>query len=226
MAPELLCARGGGAPADVYALAVTLNEAATGVLPFSDCMRDDPACQTVLNFNYGRCAAHAAPRIFTPFTAAPAWPAALDPRLGIRVGGRASAHGRARSHPMRASAPAGRPSPCLSHCAMLPGLCQIFKRPQQSFDSAMTQVIGLTVTLTMSITKSGCPRCVHGPLDVSLVRGRSWPRRSPRRARGPARRAARRPRLPTCWPPAGRSTRPRARPPPPPPQRSPRSPPA
>ncbi len=64
MAPELLRATGGGTPADVYALAVTLNEAATGVLPFSDCTRDNPACQTVLNFNYGRCAACAAPRIF------------------------------------------------------------------------------------------------------------------------------------------------------------------
>lgn len=55
MAPEVLQRLGGGAPADVYALAVTLNEAATGVRPFSDCTRDNPACQTVLNYNYGRC---------------------------------------------------------------------------------------------------------------------------------------------------------------------------
>ena len=55
MAPEVLQQLGGLAPADVYALAVTLNEAATGVRPFSDCMRDNPACQTVLNYNYGRC---------------------------------------------------------------------------------------------------------------------------------------------------------------------------
>lgn len=54
MAPEVLLQRAGGAPADVYALAVTINEAATGTPPFSDCTRDNPHCQTVLNFNYGR----------------------------------------------------------------------------------------------------------------------------------------------------------------------------
>ncbi|KAK9833258.1 hypothetical protein WJX81_000555 [Elliptochloris bilobata] len=54
MAPEVLQRLGGGAPADVYALAVTLNEAAIGARPFLDCTRDNPACQTVLNYNYGR----------------------------------------------------------------------------------------------------------------------------------------------------------------------------
>jgi serine/threonine protein phosphatase PrpC len=38
---------------DVYALAVTLNEAATGTIPFSDCCKDNPACHTVLDASYG-----------------------------------------------------------------------------------------------------------------------------------------------------------------------------
>ena len=69
MAPEVLQRLGGLAPADVYALAVTLNEAATGARPFSDCTRDNPACQTVLNYNYGRCGqcltGYMAPKLFS-----------------------------------------------------------------------------------------------------------------------------------------------------------------
>ena len=38
---------------DVYALAVSLNEAATGTVPFSDCSKDNPACHTVLDAGYG-----------------------------------------------------------------------------------------------------------------------------------------------------------------------------
>ena len=38
---------------DVYALAVTLNEVATGTIPFSDCSKDNPACHTVLDAGYG-----------------------------------------------------------------------------------------------------------------------------------------------------------------------------
>jgi serine/threonine protein phosphatase PrpC len=37
----------------VYALAVTLNEVATGTIPFSDCSKDNPACHTVLDAGYG-----------------------------------------------------------------------------------------------------------------------------------------------------------------------------
>lgn len=36
----------------MYALAVTLNELATGTRPFSDCTKDNPACHTVLDPNY------------------------------------------------------------------------------------------------------------------------------------------------------------------------------
>lgn len=52
--PEVLLGGPATTAADVYALAVTLNEVATGVVPFSDCTKDNPACQTVLNFGYGR----------------------------------------------------------------------------------------------------------------------------------------------------------------------------
>jgi serine/threonine protein phosphatase PrpC len=38
---------------DIYALAVTLNEVATGVVPFSDCVKENPACHTVLDAGYG-----------------------------------------------------------------------------------------------------------------------------------------------------------------------------
>jgi len=41
-------------PADVYAWGVTVNEVATGVVPFSDCTKDNPAAHTVLNYGYGR----------------------------------------------------------------------------------------------------------------------------------------------------------------------------
>lgn len=38
--------------ADVYALAVSLNEAATGTRPYADCTKDNPACHTILDANY------------------------------------------------------------------------------------------------------------------------------------------------------------------------------
>ena len=37
----------------MYALAVSLNEVATGTVPFSDCSKDNPACHTVLDAGYG-----------------------------------------------------------------------------------------------------------------------------------------------------------------------------
>ena len=64
MAPEVLQKAGTSAAADVYAWAVTVNELATGTFPFADCTKDNPQCQTILNFGYGRRAlllcAHAA----------------------------------------------------------------------------------------------------------------------------------------------------------------------
>lgn len=56
MAPEILLRQSYGFPADMYAWAVTVNEAATGIRPYSDCTRDNPAAHTVLDFGYGRCA--------------------------------------------------------------------------------------------------------------------------------------------------------------------------
>ena len=57
MAPEVLQKESASFASDMYAWAVTVNEAACGVFPYSDCMRDEPQAQTVLNFNYDRCAA-------------------------------------------------------------------------------------------------------------------------------------------------------------------------
>ncbi|GIL61123.1 hypothetical protein Vafri_15520 [Volvox africanus] len=55
MAPELLLRTSPASPAsDVYAWAVTMNEVATGVVPFSDCTKDNPEVHTVLEMGYGR----------------------------------------------------------------------------------------------------------------------------------------------------------------------------
>lgn len=57
MAPEVLQKQPTTAASDVYAWAVTVNEIATGTFPFADCTKDNPQCQTVLNFGYGRSVA-------------------------------------------------------------------------------------------------------------------------------------------------------------------------
>ncbi|CAL5221159.1 g3298 [Coccomyxa viridis] len=54
MAPEVLQKQPTTAASDVYAWAVTVNEIATGIFPFADCTKENPQCQTVLNFGYGR----------------------------------------------------------------------------------------------------------------------------------------------------------------------------
>ena len=54
MAPEVLLKQPTTVASDVYAWAVTVNEIATGIFPFADCTKDNPQCQTVLNFGYGR----------------------------------------------------------------------------------------------------------------------------------------------------------------------------
>ena len=55
MAPEVLLKQPGSFASDVYAFGVTVNEAATGVVPFSDCTRDNPKAHTILDMGYGRC---------------------------------------------------------------------------------------------------------------------------------------------------------------------------
>ncbi len=69
MAPEVLLKEPTTFASDVYAWAVTVNELATGVFPFADCTKDNPQCQTILNFGYGRCCTHSAglPATVTPF---------------------------------------------------------------------------------------------------------------------------------------------------------------
>ncbi len=54
MAPEVLQKRPHSQHSDVYALATTVNELATGVVPFSDCTRDNPKAHTILEMGYGR----------------------------------------------------------------------------------------------------------------------------------------------------------------------------
>lgn len=61
MAPEVLLKQPGSFASDVYAFGVTLNEAASGVSPFSDCTRDNPKAHTILDMGYGRCAPEIAP---------------------------------------------------------------------------------------------------------------------------------------------------------------------
>jgi serine/threonine protein phosphatase PrpC len=54
MAPEVLLKKPSSFASDVYALAITLNEAATGTYPFSDCTKDNPDIHTILEHGYGR----------------------------------------------------------------------------------------------------------------------------------------------------------------------------
>ncbi|KAG2493753.1 hypothetical protein HYH03_007975 [Edaphochlamys debaryana] len=55
MAPELLLRTAPASTAsDVYAWAVAVNEMATGIVPFSDCTKDNPEVHTVLEMGYGR----------------------------------------------------------------------------------------------------------------------------------------------------------------------------
>ncbi len=53
LAPEVLLKEPYSFPADIYSWAVTVNEISTGVMPFSDCTKENPAAHTVLNFGYG-----------------------------------------------------------------------------------------------------------------------------------------------------------------------------
>jgi len=53
MAPEVLLRRPHSPASDVYAWAVLVNELAAGVVPFSDCVKENPACHTVLEMGYG-----------------------------------------------------------------------------------------------------------------------------------------------------------------------------
>lgn len=40
--------------ADVYAVAVTLNEIASGIYPYSDCRKENPDAHTVLEMGYSQ----------------------------------------------------------------------------------------------------------------------------------------------------------------------------
>jgi len=54
MSPETLQKQAPSDKSDVWALAVTLNELATGIFPYSDCTQENPAAHTVLEMGYGR----------------------------------------------------------------------------------------------------------------------------------------------------------------------------
>ncbi len=54
MSPQTLQKQAPSDKSDVWALAVTLNELATGTFPYSDCTQENPAAHTVLEMGYGR----------------------------------------------------------------------------------------------------------------------------------------------------------------------------
>jgi serine/threonine protein phosphatase PrpC len=54
MAPEVLLRAPHSPASDVFALAVTVNEMASGRVPYSDCTRDNPLAHTILEMGYGR----------------------------------------------------------------------------------------------------------------------------------------------------------------------------
>ena len=51
---QVLQKRPASKASDVFAYAIVLNEIATGIVPYSDCTKDNPACHTVLEMGYGR----------------------------------------------------------------------------------------------------------------------------------------------------------------------------
>lgn len=54
MAPEILMSGEHSYSSDVFALAITINELASGIVPYSDCTRDNPLAHTILEMGYGR----------------------------------------------------------------------------------------------------------------------------------------------------------------------------
>lgn len=52
--PQVLLKKPASFASDLYALAITINEAATGTYPFSDCTKDHPDIHTILEHGYGR----------------------------------------------------------------------------------------------------------------------------------------------------------------------------
>jgi serine/threonine protein phosphatase PrpC len=55
MAPEILLKSPHSPASDIFALAVTINEIASeGMVPYSDCTRDNPLAHTILEMGYGR----------------------------------------------------------------------------------------------------------------------------------------------------------------------------
>jgi serine/threonine protein phosphatase PrpC len=55
MAPEILLKSPHSPASDIFALAVTINELASGgAVPYSDCTRDNPLAHTILEMGYGR----------------------------------------------------------------------------------------------------------------------------------------------------------------------------
>lgn len=54
MAPEVLLKHPHSMASDVFALAVVMNEIAAGIVPYSDCTRDNPLAHTILEMGYGR----------------------------------------------------------------------------------------------------------------------------------------------------------------------------
>jgi serine/threonine protein phosphatase PrpC/tRNA A-37 threonylcarbamoyl transferase component Bud32 len=54
MAPEILMNAEHSYSSDVFALAITINELASGTIPYSDCTRDNPLAHTILEMGYGR----------------------------------------------------------------------------------------------------------------------------------------------------------------------------
>ena len=55
MSPELLHKQRHSPGSDIFAMAVTINELASpGIVPYSDCTRDNPLAHTILEMGYGR----------------------------------------------------------------------------------------------------------------------------------------------------------------------------
>ena len=162
MAPETLQKQLPSQKSDVWALAVMLNEVATGTFPYSDCTQENPAAHTVLEMGYGRCVNHSSSA--THETAC----------LGICVHSKTAAHRHCQ----------GKTPAYAQQRPRATSLTRLFRPPIAGSCKIVhvTRVVHTTLQTIVSLTHS----CVHARItcmsavlcrlvkSASCCAGRSW----------------------------------------------------
>ena len=150
MAPEVLQKEPTSAASDVYAWGVAVNEVATGMFPFSDCTKDNPQCQTILNFGYGRRGPQAAYPPVKIYSCLPYPPTPLAAGRFVKLS-------------------------CLHHCACMQLKLLARAVPREQGRAWHEAVQGSVILAMHAVAVVHCWR---------MHTGRSWRRRSLRRACG------------------------------------------